>query len=127
MWKSMPGIMLREVDSRPAIERYLRRNPGLSFVAEENGKLVGGVMSGHDGRRGNIVHLVVKPAYRRRGLGSALWMKCVTALQACGIAKTHIFALKTNDIGSAFWTTNGWRRVKEADVYSYNTSPNPNA
>ncbi len=127
LWKTTPGIMLREVDSRAAIERYLLRNPGLSFVAEENGELAGGVMSGHDGRRGNLLHLVVKPAYRRQGLGKALWLKCVTALQTCGIAKTHIFVLKTNEPGHRFWADGGWRRTDEAAVYSYNTSAHENA
>lgn len=99
----------------------------MSFVAEDNGELVGGVMSGHDGRRGHLQHLVVKSAYRRQGLGKALCTKCVTALQALGIAKTHIFVLKTNEIGQAFWATTGWRRVDEAYVYSYNTSSDANA
>jgi ribosomal protein S18 acetylase RimI-like enzyme len=127
LWKSTPGLQLREVDSREAIERYLRRNPGLSFVAEDNGELVGGVMSGYDGRRGHLLHLVVKPTYRRQGLGKVLCTKCVMALQALGIAKTHIFVLKTNETGQTFWATTGWRRVDEAYVYSYNTSSNANA
>jgi predicted N-acetyltransferase YhbS len=54
LWKSTPGLQLREADSRIAIERYLQRNPGLSFVIDDNGELVGSVMSGHDGRRGHL-------------------------------------------------------------------------
>ena len=64
LWKSTPGMCLREVDDRVGVERYLLRNPGLSFAAKEDGKLVGGVMSGYDGRRGHLQHLVVTPAYR---------------------------------------------------------------
>ena len=33
LWQGLPGIGLREADSPPALARYLRRNPGLSFVA----------------------------------------------------------------------------------------------
>ena len=52
LMQDTPGISLREADSREATERYLARNPGLSFVAEREGRLIGCVMCGHDGRRG---------------------------------------------------------------------------
>jgi len=42
LWSSLPGICVREVESREVIDRYLRRNPGLSFVAELDGRIVGG-------------------------------------------------------------------------------------
>ena len=35
-----PGISIREADSREATARYLARNPGFSFIAEEE-ELVG--------------------------------------------------------------------------------------
>ena len=52
LWQTTPGISIREVDSRDAIARYLKRNPGLSFLAEIKGKVVGTALCGHDGRRG---------------------------------------------------------------------------
>jgi hypothetical protein len=50
--RALPGIAIRGADSREATERYLARNPGLSFVARCARRLVGCVMCGHDGRRG---------------------------------------------------------------------------
>ncbi|HMV28870.1 MAG TPA: GNAT family N-acetyltransferase, partial [Anaerolineales bacterium] len=52
MFHETPGIMVRDADSRESTAAYLTRNPGLSFVATINGKIIGCVMSGHDGRRG---------------------------------------------------------------------------
>lgn len=49
LMKKTSGVTVREADSREATGRYLIRNPGLSFVAELNGDLVGCVMCGHDG------------------------------------------------------------------------------
>ncbi len=47
-------------DSREGITKYLLRNPNTCFVAEDNGKLVGVIMGGHDGRRGFIHHTTVR-------------------------------------------------------------------
>ena len=52
LWQASHGVSLRDTDSRNGIDRYLLRNPGLSFVAIENNDLVGTILAGHDGRRG---------------------------------------------------------------------------
>jgi hypothetical protein len=33
LWQGLPGIGLRDADSPDGLARYLRRNPGCSFVA----------------------------------------------------------------------------------------------
>ena len=41
LWKTIKGFGIRSVDdSREGIERFLKWNPGLSVVAEEDGKIV---------------------------------------------------------------------------------------
>ena len=35
-------------DSREGIEKYLKRNPTSSFIAECDGKTIGVIMAGHD-------------------------------------------------------------------------------
>ena len=52
-------------DSREGIGRYLKRNPNTCFAAETGEKIVGVILSGHDGRRGIIHHLFVHPDFRR--------------------------------------------------------------
>ena len=53
LWKKIKGFGLRSVDdSREGVQRFLRRNPAPSVVAEEDGKIVGSILCGHDGRRG---------------------------------------------------------------------------
>ena len=126
MFAATPGVTMRDADNREATAAYLERNPGLSFVAEEDGAVVGCVMCGHDGRRGYLQHLVVNPAYRGRGLGEALANACLDALEALGIRKTHIFVLKTNAIANQFWPKRGWQLREDIHMYSYNRSDNPN-
>lgn len=84
------GVVLRDVDEREAVERYLERNPRLSLIATEDDCLVGTTLCGHDGRRGYLYHLAVAKSHRGRGIGSALVMRCLHQLGSLGIVKVHI-------------------------------------
>ena len=66
MWQITTKRALSKADERDQIERYLLRNAGMSQVAVVDGKIVGTVLAGHDGRRGFIHHMAVLPDYRRR-------------------------------------------------------------
>jgi ribosomal protein S18 acetylase RimI-like enzyme len=125
--QATPGVSVREADSFEATARYLARNPDLSFVAVDGDSIVGCVMSGHDGRRGYLQHLAVRPDYQRQGIGRRLAQACVEALGAGGIAKVHLFVFTTNDVGNAFWQHTGWQLRDDILMYSHNSSPNANA
>lgn len=69
LWIHTPGMGLNSTDdSREGIQKYLKRNPTTSFVAEEQGKIIGVIMAGHDGRRGYIHHTAILPDYRCQGI-----------------------------------------------------------
>ena len=81
LWNSVPGFNrgLRNLDdSEPGIQKFLERNPSSCFVAEDAGKIIGGILAGHDGRRGYIYHAVVLPEHQGKGIGSSLLMPHVT-------------------------------------------------
>ena len=118
LMNATPGVSVRDADSRESTGRYLERNPGLSFVAELDARPVGCLMCGHDGRRGYLQHLVVLPAYRRKGIAGALVERCLTALDEIGIRKSHVDVLVTNEAGVSFWTRRGWSRRTDIDRYS---------
>ena len=67
LWRDCDGVSLRDADAPEGIEKYLQRNPALSFVALDGTDIVGTIMAGHDGKRGYIQHLAVANAagYRR--------------------------------------------------------------
>ena len=53
LWKKIHGFGLRSIDdSRDGVEKFLKRNPTTSVVATVDGKIVGAILCGHDGRRG---------------------------------------------------------------------------
>ena len=117
LMKQTPGVSFRDADSRESTSRYLQRNPGLSFVCEIDGQLVGCVMSGHDGRRGYLQHLLVLPAHRRKGIAKTLVDSCLAELEGLGILKSHIDVLKTNELAPAYWESQGWKF--RSDIYRY--------
>ena len=108
LWAAMPEIGLDDADARENMDRFLARNPGMSFVARHEGKLVGAVLCGHDGRRGYLHHLAVLPQYRNRGLGRELVERCVRALAVAGIQRCNIFIFAENEDGKRFWRKTGW-------------------
>ena len=60
LWCGIKGFGIRSLDdSREGVERFLKRNPATSVVAEENGEIVGAILCGHDGRRGCFYHVCV--------------------------------------------------------------------
>lgn len=116
LWSSSEGVRLRGADSREGIEKYLLRNPGLSFVAvlereagrETDGKVVGTIMAGHDGKRGYIQHLSVADSHRRAGIATQLVSLCLEALKKEGILKSHLMILAENETARKFWVNQGW-------------------
>lgn len=82
LWMSIKGFGIRSVDdSKEGIERFLKRNPTTSVVAEEDGKIVGAILCGHDGRRGCLYHVCVDVNHRMRGIGKAMVVFTMEALK----------------------------------------------
>lgn len=128
LWQGMPGIGLRDADSPEALARYLRRNPGCSFVAMREGDELAGVsLAGHDGRRGYLHHTAVSPACRRNGIGRRLVEACLGALKAEGIEKVNFWVKADNAAGLAFWKRVGGRERPDLVVVSIILGDNPNA
>lgn len=120
LWKKIKGFGLRSVDdSREGVQRFLRRNPSTSIVAEEDGKIVGSILCGHDGRRGCLYHVCVDAGYRRRGIGKEMVVKAMEALRQEEINKVTLIAFTKNDIGNAFWNTIGWTQRLDLNYYDF--------
>ncbi len=126
LWGQTESMALKDADSKPSIEAYLKRNPGLSFVAVDDGKIVGAVLVGTDGRRGYLQHLAVSSALRGQGIGKKLIHEATQALAAEGISKTHLFVLNDNLNAQGFYNKMGWFPRDEIRMFSFNSSENVN-
>lgn len=98
-----------------------------SFIAEQDGKIIGCALSGHDGRRGYLQHVLVEPDYRRHGIAQALVERCLDGLEKLGIKKVHLDVLVPNDLAHAYWKKRGWKRRDDICRYSMIRSTNENA
>lgn len=119
MWQITSKRALSKADQRDEIERYLKRNKGLSQIAVVDGKIVGTVLAGHDGRRGFIHHMAVMPQYRRKGIAKSMATTAIEKLAEEGIVKTHIFTYCDNNAGQSFWSSLGFEKREDIFVYSY--------
>jgi ribosomal protein S18 acetylase RimI-like enzyme len=122
LWRRCEGVGLGASDTRAAVNAYLRRNPGLSFIAQKKGRLVGAVLCGHDGRRGYLHHLAVSKRYRRAGLGRRLVDLCLERLRSMDIHKCNIFVFSDNLDGMTFWTRTGWTPRPDLSLLQVNLS-----
>ncbi|MBQ7065857.1 MAG: GNAT family N-acetyltransferase [Lachnospiraceae bacterium] len=120
LWMSIKGFAIRSVDdSKEGVTRFLERNPGISVVAEEDGKIVGAILCGHDGRRGCLYHVCVDEKYRLKGIGKAMVVYCMEALKKEKINKVSLIAFTENDIGNAFWKEIGWTKREDLNYYDF--------
>ena len=117
LWMTIRGFGIRALDdSREDVTRFIRRNPTTSVVAEADGRIVGSILCGSDGRQGALYHVGVARTYRRRGIGTAMVGYCRERLGEMGVNKVALIAFSTNDVGNAFWRRIGW---KPCDVNYY--------
>ena len=120
LWKTIKGFGIRSVDdSKEGIERFLKWNPGLSVVAEEDGKIVGAILCGSDGRRGCLYHVCVHKDYRRQGIGKTMVIWCMEKLKELQINKVSLIAFTQNDVGNAFWKEIGWTKREDLNYYDF--------
>lgn len=125
LWINTPGMGMRSVDdSKEGIAKYLNRNPETCFVAESQNKIIGVILSGHDGRRGYIHHTAVNDTVRKQGIGTALVNTAIEALKKQGINKVALMVFRTNNLGNSFWESQGFE--DRNDLVYRNKSLNDN-
>ena len=120
LWKKIKGFGIRTIDdSKEGVARFLKRNPTTSVVAEKDGRIVGSILCGHDGRRGCLYHVCVDEDYRRHGIGKRMVVFAMKALKEEKINKVSLIAFTENDIGNAFWNTIGWTERLDLNYYDF--------
>jgi ribosomal protein S18 acetylase RimI-like enzyme len=104
LWEdSGPGIRLSRSDTPEKIKHKLQRDPDLFLVAEENGRVIGAVLGGYDGRRGIVYHLAVRRERRHDGVGRSLMQELETRLRQKGCIKYYLLVTKDNPEAVVFY------------------------
>ncbi len=97
-------------DSPDQIGQVLRDAAATVLVAVDDGLLVGSIIGGWDGWRGNIYRLAVLPSYRRRGIARELVAAAEQSLVERGARR--ISALVEHDHP---WAVGFWDSLYEPD------------
>lgn len=119
LWMTISGFGIRTLDdSREDIRRFIQRNPTTSVVAKVDGRIVGSILCGSDGRQGALYHVCVAKPWRRHGIGTLMVAYCMRELSRMGINKVSLIAFRRNDVGNAFWRNIGWTQA-DANYYEF--------
>lgn len=122
LWQTIHGFGIRSVDdSYDGVLKFLERNPGCSVVAQsaDSGEIVGTILCGHDGRTASFYHVCVHEAFRRRGIGKQMVVRCMQQLKALKVNKISLIAFKENVLGNSFWHEEGWSRREDINMYDF--------
>jgi len=114
LWQESDVTPPSVTDSIDGLTRLMREPGGILFVAIVDGRIVGSVIGGWDGWRGNIYRLAVTPEYRRRGIARRLVLEISSALFAKGAER--LSALVEHEHR---WAIDFWESLRDLG-YEYN-------
>lgn len=97
-------------DTPEQVDQVIRDSAAAVLVAVDNDLLVGSIIGGWDGWRGNLYRLAVLPSYRRRGVARALVAAAEERLAARGALR--VSALVEHDHP---WAVGFWDSIYEPD------------
>ena len=113
LWQNAgDGLGVGRSDTREEITIKLQRDPDLFLVAEDDGKTIGTVIGGYDGRRGLIYHLAVDHAYRQRGIGEMLMDEVEQRMKVKGCLKAYLLVKRGNEDAVEFYRHLGWETME---------------
>ena len=110
VWAEARSSAARTPDDPEVVEQLLERDPGALLVAESDGQVVGVLIAGWDGWRGNVYRLAVLPSHRREGIARELVEAGHERLRAQGARR--VTALVGGEEGAAhrLWRALGYQR-----------------
>jgi ribosomal protein S18 acetylase RimI-like enzyme len=113
LWEGAgPGIQLRRSDEPEEIRKKLAHDPDLFLVAVADGRMLGTVIGGFDGRRGMVYHLAVAGAHRRQGIGEMLMDELERRLKEKGCIRCYLLVTTENENAMRFYQERGWVQMK---------------
>jgi ribosomal protein S18 acetylase RimI-like enzyme len=107
LWDEV-GVTPKVSDSIEGLTGLLNQPGGLLLVATIDDNIVGTVIGGWDGWRGNIYRLAVSPHYRRQGIARRLVKEISIALYAKGAQRLSALVEHEHP-----WAVNFWNSMQD--------------
>ena len=102
LWEAAEATPSR-TDNIQELRRLVDENHDLFLVADLAGRLIGSVIGGWDGWRGNIYRLAVDPQYRRQGVATDLMEEIDRRLVSKGAKRITALVEREHDDAVGFW------------------------
>ena len=99
-------------DTAEAVASLLAHPTAVVLLAEDEAELVGTIVAGWDGWRGNLYHLAVATERRRQGIASRLVSNALDRLQAQGARRVSALVVEDHDYAVATWEAAGFHRTE---------------
>jgi ribosomal protein S18 acetylase RimI-like enzyme len=113
LWAQERSEHASTADRAEDVERLIADFPAALLVAERGREIVGALIAGWDGWRGNMYRLAVREGHRREGIGIALTRAGEEYLRGCGVSRITALVAFEDDAAGAFWESTGYPRDHE--------------
>ena len=110
LWAGIRRYIPTTPDTPDALEALIARDPEALLVAEVGGAVVGTLIAGWDGWRGDMYRLAVAAGHRRQGIGTALVRAGEARLERAGCRRVTALVATVDARAAAFWEACGYPR-----------------
>ena len=116
LWAAVFGYEAEHNAPELVIDKKLKIDDGLFFVALDGLAVIGTVMAGYDGHRGWIYSMAVLPSHQQQGLGSELLSFAEKKLSDRGCMKINLQIMEGNEAVERFYASNGYLTEKRISM-----------
>jgi ribosomal protein S18 acetylase RimI-like enzyme len=110
LWERARSAAATTPDDEDVLARLTEHTDDALLVAELDGQIVGALVAAWDGWRGNMYRLAVDPAYRRRGVATALVRAGEERLRALGARRITALVAHGEADAVGLWAAAGYAR-----------------
>jgi ribosomal protein S18 acetylase RimI-like enzyme len=113
LWAQARSTHASTADRLDDVERLIEDSPAALLVAERDDEIVGALIAGWDGWRGNMYRLAVSERHRREGIGIALTRAGESYLRECGARRVTALVAFDDEVAAGFWESAGYPLDRE--------------
>jgi ribosomal protein S18 acetylase RimI-like enzyme len=113
LWAQARSAHASTADRLDDVERLIGDSSAALLVAERGDEIVGALIAGWDGWRGNMYRLAVREGQRRQGIGLALMRAGESYLRECGARRVTALVAFDDEVAAGFWESAGYPLDRE--------------